>query len=83
MSAAGDRLQDTTRRAALALLDVSHGRPITPELVVYKVAGQVSLIVAQPASSASGTPSSPARSASLRPSSAPPCSAPDQTDDSP
>ena len=48
MSAAGDRLQDTTRRAALALLDVRHGRPITPELDVYKVAGKVSLIVALP-----------------------------------
>ncbi len=48
MSAAGDRLQDTTRRAALALPDVSHGRPLTPELDVYKVAGKVSLIVALP-----------------------------------
>ncbi|WAP59125.1 MmcQ/YjbR family DNA-binding protein [Streptomyces sp. S465] len=45
MSAAGDRLQDTARRAALALPDVSHGRPFTPGLDVYKVAGKVFLIV--------------------------------------
>ncbi|MBD3008263.1 MmcQ/YjbR family DNA-binding protein [Streptomyces sp. 5-10] len=45
MSAAGDRLQDTARKAALALPDVSHGRPFTPQLDVYKVAGKVFLIV--------------------------------------
>ncbi|MDT0267303.1 MmcQ/YjbR family DNA-binding protein [Streptomyces sp. DSM 44915] len=45
MSAAGDRLQDTARRSALALPDVSHGRPFTPRLDVYKVAGRVFLIV--------------------------------------
>lgn len=45
MSAAGDRLQDTARRAALALPGVSHGRPFTPSLDVYKVAGKVFLIV--------------------------------------
>ncbi|ONK11756.1 MmcQ/YjbR family DNA-binding protein [Streptomyces sp. MP131-18] len=45
MSAAGDRLQDTARRSALALPDVSHGRPFTPQLDVYKVAGKVFLIV--------------------------------------
>ncbi|WNF01366.1 MmcQ/YjbR family DNA-binding protein [Streptomyces luomodiensis] len=45
MSAAGDRLQDTARKAALALPDVSHGRPFTPQLEVYKVAGKVFLIV--------------------------------------
>ncbi|MGW7134243.1 MmcQ/YjbR family DNA-binding protein [Streptomyces bobili] len=45
MSAAGDRLQDTARRAALALPDVSHGYPFTPGLDVYKVAGKVFLIV--------------------------------------
>ncbi|MEU1570688.1 MmcQ/YjbR family DNA-binding protein [Streptomyces collinus] len=45
MSAAGDRLQDTARRAALALADVSHGYPFTPGLDVYKVAGKVFLIV--------------------------------------
>ncbi|MFE9676565.1 MmcQ/YjbR family DNA-binding protein [Streptomyces sp. NPDC006259] len=45
MSAAGDRLQDTARKAALALPDVGHGRPFTPELDVYKVRGKVFLIV--------------------------------------
>lgn len=45
MSTAGDRLQDTARQAALALPDVSHGRPFTPQLDVYKVAGKVFLIV--------------------------------------
>lgn len=45
MSAAGDRLQDTARRAALALPGVSHGRPFTPDLDVYKVVGKVFLIV--------------------------------------
>ncbi|MEU0208591.1 MmcQ/YjbR family DNA-binding protein [Streptomyces canus] len=45
MSAAGERLQGTARRAALALPDVSHGYPFTPGLDVYKVAGKVFLIV--------------------------------------
>ncbi|MBT2452457.1 MmcQ/YjbR family DNA-binding protein [Streptomyces sp. ISL-43] len=45
MSAAGDRLQDIARQAALALPDVSHGYPFTPGLDVYKVAGKVFLIV--------------------------------------
>ncbi|MEV0931319.1 MmcQ/YjbR family DNA-binding protein [Streptomyces phaeochromogenes] len=45
MSTAGDRLQDTARNAALALPDVSHGRPFTPRLDVYKVADKVFLIV--------------------------------------
>jgi len=45
VSAAGDRLQDTARKAAFALPDVSHGRPFTPDLDVYKVAGKVFLIV--------------------------------------
>jgi predicted DNA-binding protein (MmcQ/YjbR family) len=45
VNAAGDRLQDTARRAALALPDVSHGYPFTPGLDVYKVAGKVFLIV--------------------------------------
>ncbi|WP_329347542.1 MmcQ/YjbR family DNA-binding protein [Streptomyces sp. NBC_01261] len=45
MSAAGDRLQDTARQAALSLPDVSHGYPFTPGLDVYKVAGKVFLIV--------------------------------------
>jgi predicted DNA-binding protein (MmcQ/YjbR family) len=45
VSAAGDRLQDIARQAALALPDVSHGHPFTPGLDVYKVAGKVFLIV--------------------------------------
>ncbi|MFE1922417.1 MmcQ/YjbR family DNA-binding protein [Streptomyces asoensis] len=45
MSAAGDRLQDTARRAALALPEVTHGYPFSPGLDVYKVAGKVFLIV--------------------------------------
>jgi len=45
VNAAGDRLQDTARQAALALPDVSHGYPFTPGLDVYKVAGKVFLIV--------------------------------------
>ncbi|TLS47058.1 MmcQ/YjbR family DNA-binding protein [Streptomyces montanus] len=45
MSTAGERLQDTARKAALALPDVSHGRPFTPGLDVYKVADKVFLIV--------------------------------------
>ena len=45
MNAAGDRLQDTARQAALALPDVSHGYPFTPGLDVYKAAGKVFLIV--------------------------------------
>lgn len=45
MSAAGDRLQDAARQAALALPDVNHGYPFAPGLDVYKVAGKVFLIV--------------------------------------
>ena len=45
MSAAGNRLQDTARRVALALPEVSHGYPFTPGLDVYKVASKVFLIV--------------------------------------
>ncbi|MFI7502427.1 hypothetical protein ACIBVL_28875 [Streptomyces sp. NPDC049687] len=45
MNAAGGRLQDTARQAALALPDVSHGYPFTPCLDVNKVAGKVFLIV--------------------------------------
>jgi hypothetical protein len=44
VSAAGDRLQDTARRAAMALPDVSHGYPFTAGLDVYKAAGKVFLI---------------------------------------
>ncbi|MGW6927369.1 MmcQ/YjbR family DNA-binding protein [Streptomyces sp. NPDC054950] len=47
MSAAGDRLQDAARQTALALPDVSHGRPFTSALDVYKVAGKVFLIVTE------------------------------------
>jgi len=45
VSTAGDRLQDLARTTALALPDVSHGRPFTPGLDVYKVAGRVFLII--------------------------------------
>ena len=45
MSAAGEWLQGTARRAALALPGGSHGHPFTPGLDVYKVAGKVFLIV--------------------------------------
>ncbi|MFE9910925.1 MmcQ/YjbR family DNA-binding protein [Streptomyces clavifer] len=45
MSAAGDRLQDTARQAALALPGTDHGYPFTKHLDVYKVAGKVFLIV--------------------------------------
>jgi hypothetical protein len=37
VTAAGDRLQDTARQAALALPVVSHGYPFTPELDVYRL----------------------------------------------
>ncbi|MBT2545713.1 MmcQ/YjbR family DNA-binding protein [Streptomyces sp. ISL-44] len=45
MSAAGDRLQDTAREAALALPGTDHGYPFTQHLDVYKIAGKVFLIV--------------------------------------
>ncbi|GAA1556010.1 MmcQ/YjbR family DNA-binding protein [Kribbella hippodromi] len=45
MSAAGDRLQDTARKAALALPATDHGYPFTEHLDVYKVAGKVFLII--------------------------------------
>ena len=45
MSFSGTRLQDTARHSALALPGVSHGRPFTEQLDVYKVAGKVFLIV--------------------------------------
>ena len=41
----GERLQDTARDTARALPGVSHGRPFTETLDVYKVAGKVFLIV--------------------------------------
>ncbi|MFE9454415.1 MmcQ/YjbR family DNA-binding protein [Streptomyces sp. NPDC006739] len=45
MSRAGDRLQDIARQSALALPDVSHGRPFAPGPDVHKIAGKVFLIV--------------------------------------
>ncbi|GAX56744.1 MmcQ/YjbR family DNA-binding protein [Streptomyces olivochromogenes] len=45
MSAAGDRLQDIARQAALALPGTDHGYPFTQHLDVYKIAGKVFLIV--------------------------------------
>ncbi|OUD04143.1 MmcQ/YjbR family DNA-binding protein [Streptomyces swartbergensis] len=45
MSLSGEQLQDTARDTALALPGVSHGRPFTEQLDVYKVAGKVFLIV--------------------------------------
>ncbi|MDX2678144.1 hypothetical protein [Streptomyces soliscabiei] len=37
MSAAGDRLQDTVHRTALALPDVSRGHPFTPGLLTERL----------------------------------------------
>jgi predicted DNA-binding protein (MmcQ/YjbR family) len=45
MSFNGTNLQNTARHTALALPAVSHGRPFTDQLDVYKVAGKVFLIV--------------------------------------
>lgn len=45
MSHSGEELQDTARATARALPGVSHGRPFTEHLEVYKVAGKVFLIV--------------------------------------
>lgn len=45
MSAAGDRIQDIARQAALALPGTDHGYPFTQHLDVYKIAGKVFLIV--------------------------------------
>ncbi|WP_051858068.1 MmcQ/YjbR family DNA-binding protein [Streptomyces cellulosae] len=45
MPFSGTKLQDTARHTALALPGVSHGRPFTEQLEVYKVAGKVFLIV--------------------------------------
>ncbi|MER6988877.1 MmcQ/YjbR family DNA-binding protein [Saccharopolyspora hirsuta] len=41
----GEQLQDTARETARALPGVSHGRPFTEQLDVYKVAGKVFLII--------------------------------------
>jgi predicted DNA-binding protein (MmcQ/YjbR family) len=45
MSLSGEKLQDTARTTALALPGVSHGRPFTEHLDVYKIAGKVFLII--------------------------------------
>ncbi|OBJ83300.1 MmcQ/YjbR family DNA-binding protein [Mycobacterium sp. 1245852.3] len=45
MSLNGEKLHETARSTALALPGVSHGRPFTEQLDVYKVAGKVFLIV--------------------------------------
>jgi hypothetical protein len=48
MAFSGEKLQDTARDTARALPGVSHGRPFTETLDVYKVAGKVFLIVLRP-----------------------------------
>lgn len=45
MTITGKRLQDVARATASNLPGVSNGRPFTPKLDVYKVAGKVFLIV--------------------------------------
>ncbi|WP_426513088.1 MmcQ/YjbR family DNA-binding protein [Dactylosporangium sp. McL0621] len=45
MPISGEKLQDRTRDTAPALPGVSHGRPFTEQLDVYKVAGKVFPIV--------------------------------------
>ncbi len=45
MPISGEKLRDRVRGTALALHGVSHGRPFTEQLDVYKVAGKVFLIV--------------------------------------
>jgi predicted DNA-binding protein (MmcQ/YjbR family) len=45
MPISGEKLQDRARDTALALPGVSHGRPSTEQLDVYKVAGKAFLIV--------------------------------------
>jgi predicted DNA-binding protein (MmcQ/YjbR family) len=45
VSLSGEQLQQAARDAAGALADVSHGRPFTPHLDVWKVADKVFLIV--------------------------------------
>jgi predicted DNA-binding protein (MmcQ/YjbR family) len=43
----GDALQQVARDAAASLADVSHGRPFTPHLEVWKVRDKVFLIVTE------------------------------------
>jgi predicted DNA-binding protein (MmcQ/YjbR family) len=45
MAVSGEQLQDTARETARALPGVSHGRPFTEQLDVFKVADKVFLIV--------------------------------------
>ncbi|MGW0209009.1 MmcQ/YjbR family DNA-binding protein [Streptomyces sp. NPDC003233] len=45
MRISGEKLQDSARDTAPAMPGVSHGRPFTEQLDVYKVAGKVLLIV--------------------------------------
>ncbi|MEB3371718.1 MmcQ/YjbR family DNA-binding protein [Saccharopolyspora mangrovi] len=45
MTTTGEQLQDTAREAARALPAVTHGRPFTEQLDVYKMAGKVFLII--------------------------------------
>jgi predicted DNA-binding protein (MmcQ/YjbR family) len=45
MPVSGEQLQDTARETARALPGVSHGRPFTEQLDVYKVADKVFLII--------------------------------------
>ncbi|MGC5165817.1 MmcQ/YjbR family DNA-binding protein [Luteimicrobium sp. DT211] len=45
MSLSGERLQQVARDTAASLPRVSHGRPFTPHLDVWKVADKVFLIV--------------------------------------
>lgn len=45
MSLPGEQLQQTARDTAGSLADVSHGRPFTPHLDVWKVGDKVFLVV--------------------------------------
>jgi hypothetical protein len=45
MPISGEKVQDRARDTAVALPGVSHGRPFTEQLDVYKAAGKVFLIV--------------------------------------
>ncbi|MEU0163009.1 MmcQ/YjbR family DNA-binding protein [Streptomyces sp. NPDC006261] len=66
MTLTGTRLQQTARRTAAALPDVTHDRPFTPKLDVYKAAGKVFLIVTdEPAELAITVKCEPDRGSSL------------------
>lgn len=70
MTLIGTRLQQTARRTATALPDVTHDRPFTPKLDVYKAAGKVFLIVTdapdEPAEQTITVKCEPDQSSSLR-----------------